>query len=213
MYPNTFCFMKFFAHGSCSFEIAVNTDSPPCPLVPYLGLISVQGLRLSFWRFSNLHSTITLEICTRTSRTPALLCFSTLHNNFGAVRICYLVHVFCCHSTSGIRYEAGISPSITPLSLFQKLCKYTTFPQAVKRGKTSQQMSHSVLSSTSVLLQSLWQLCCLNQPLFLSHWTCILVNMATSHSLGTSGKPACFLRRATFSCSQRCLDAVLMEAS
>lgn len=75
------------------------------------------------------------------------------------------MHIFC---TPGICHEAGISPSITPHSLFQNLCRYTAFPQVVKRGKTSQQMSrYSGLSFTLVLLQSLRQLCCLNQLLLL----------------------------------------------
>lgn len=56
---------------------------------------------------------------------------------------------FCYLSTSGMCYEAGISSSITPHSLSPNVCQYTTFPQGVKRGKTSQQMSHSsVLSFT-----------------------------------------------------------------
>lgn len=83
MYPNTFCSMNFFAHSICSFEIAVNRDSPPCPLIPHLDLISVQGLGLSYggntfsW-FSNLHSSKPLEICTSTVCISALLCSSTL---------------------------------------------------------------------------------------------------------------------------------------
>lgn len=81
MYPNTFCFINFFAHGTTSFKVAVR-DSPPCLLIPHLDLISVQGLNLSygtpFSLFNNLKSSKTLETFTSTTCVSALLCPSML---------------------------------------------------------------------------------------------------------------------------------------
>lgn len=142
------------------------------------------------------------------------------HNNFGAAYTCYQVHVFCYHSTS--ERCSSIFTSITPHSLFQTLCKHITFLQTVKRGKTSQQVSHcSELTFTLVVLRSLWQLRCLNQLLSvqqiikelttLSHQKYIPVNITTSCYLCTQVKPAYLFMRVSFSCSHRCLDAVVVD--
>lgn len=82
----------------------------------------------------------------------------------------------------------GISPSITSHSLCSNVCQYTTFPQGVQRGKAPQQETHSSVHHAKITFWSTWPF--------------------PPPRVAKSSLPV-----SSFSCSQHCLDVVVVQVS